>query len=179
MLSLRAVRRSILLGLCLLGVGLVLGCGYQLIRAPKGGELQRVAIRGFSNDSFEPGVELLVSDALRREFLRRGEVRLVDDSELADLVIAGAVEEVDVRRRSFSSISFSLEYEVKMNLALAVTQPDGTELRLDGRTMNETERFLASADVEVTRTNREEALRRLASLLAVRIHDVLTAPVTP
>ena len=77
-----------------------------------------MAIRGLANDSFEPGVETLVSDALAREFLRRGALRLVDTPETADLVIGGSVKSIEVRRRSFSSILFALEYEVRMELAL-------------------------------------------------------------
>jgi hypothetical protein len=179
-LFLRAVKRRIQLVLCVLSVCLLAGCGYTLLRHQRGsGDAQRVAVRGFSNDSFEPGVELVVTDALKREFLRRGEVRLVENAELADLLVGGAVSTLEIRRRSFDSISFTLEYEVAMALDLAIVKPDGSEIRLDSRVLRDTERYLASADVEVTRTNRDEAIRRLASVLAVRVHDVLTEPVTP
>jgi hypothetical protein len=42
---------------------------------------------------------------------------------------------------------------------------------LDPRSLRETERYLASADVGALHRNRAEALRRLASLIAVRVHD--------
>jgi hypothetical protein len=35
------------------------------------------------------------------------------------------------------------------------------------------ESYLASADIEVQRKNREEALRKIAVVLAARIHDVI------
>jgi hypothetical protein len=38
---------------------------------------------------------------------------------------------------------------------------------------------VASADVEVERTHREEALRRLATLLAGRVHDALFERIAP
>ena len=47
---------------------------------------------------------------------------------------------------------------------------DGRNL-YDPNALRESERYLASADAEVTRTHREEAIRRLAGLLAARIHD--------
>ena len=54
------------------------GCGYKLIdySEPIAG-LGSVAIQTFKNESYEPGVEFVVADALRREFLRRGALILV------------------------------------------------------------------------------------------------------
>jgi Lipopolysaccharide-assembly len=150
------------------------GCGYSFVRYGSGlGDVRRVAIRGLSNDSFEPGVEMLVSDALAREFLRRGALRLVSDPETADLVISGAVKSVRVKRRSFSSVLFALEYEVRLELALSLARRDGTPVPIDPNALSESERFLGSSDLEVTRTNRQEALRRLAGVLAGRVHDAL------
>jgi len=159
---------------------LVGGCGYSFVRYGGGlGDVRRIAIRGLGNDTFEPGVESLVSDALTREFRQRGALRLVDDPAAADLVIGGAVRRVDVRRRSFSSILFALEYEVRMELGLTVSQRDGTPVPIDTNALAESERYLASADVEVTRTNRQEALRRLAGVLAGRVHDALYERIAP
>jgi hypothetical protein len=156
------------------------GCGYSFVRYGSGlGDVRRVAIRGLTNDSFEPGVETLVSEALAREFLRRGALRLVDTPETADLVIGGAVKSIEVRRRSFSSILFALEYEVRMELALTLARRDGTPVAIDANALAESERYLASSDLEVTRTNRQEALRRLAGVLAGRVHDALYERIAP
>ena len=150
------------------------GCGYSLVRYGSGlGDARRVAIRGLGNDSFEPGVEALVSDALAREFSQRGALRLVDDPAVADLVIGGTVKSVETRRRSFSSVLFALEYEVRIQLGLTIRQRDGVEVALDPHALTESERYLASSDVEVTRKYRQEALRRLAGVLAGRVHDAL------
>ena len=45
--------------------------------------------------------------------------------------------------------------------------------------MRETEFYLTSADVEAQRKNREEALRRLAGLLATRFFDAVSEGVAP
>jgi hypothetical protein len=84
-----------------------------------------------------------------------------------------------VRRRSFSSILFALEYEVRMELGLSVARRDGTPVPIDPHALTEAERYLASSDVEVTRTNRQEALRRLAGVLAGRVHDALYERIAP
>jgi hypothetical protein len=167
-------RVSVVLGLALVG------CGYSLVRYGSGlGDVRRVAIRGLTNDSFEPGVEALVSDALAREFAQRGALRLVDDPAAADLVIGGSVTSVEVRPESFSSILFALEYQVRMRLGLTVKRRDGSEVPIDPNALVESERYLASSDLEVTRTNRQEALRRLAGVLAGRVHDALYERIAP
>jgi hypothetical protein len=94
-------------------------------------------------------------------------------------VIGGSVKSIEVRRRSFSSILFALEYEVRMELALTLARRDGTPVAIDANALAESERYLASSDLEVTRTNRQEALRRLAGILAGRVHDALYERIAP
>jgi hypothetical protein len=171
-------RRALALALCLL-VPLA-GCGYHLVRYSEAlGDVRRVAIRGLVNDSFEPGIDSVVGDALHREFLRRGALEIVEDPTVADLVIEGRVRDVRIRSRSFSSIQFALEYEVVLRLDIEVNRRDGTPVAIDRRALVESELYLASADIEVARTNREEALRRLSTVLAGRIHDALYERIAP
>ncbi len=150
------------------------GCGYKLVdysEPPEG--LRSVSIRTFDNDTYDPGVELIVADAMRREFLRRGALSLEPDPESADLVIAGSVDRLRTNSRSFTSVALVLEWELTMRLKVRPRLRDGTVLPVDHVAMEETERYLASADVEVTRRNRQEALRKLSALLAARVHDML------
>ena len=148
------------------------GCGYQLVGyAQPDGVTRRVALPTLRNDSYEPGVELLVADALRREFLRRGAFQLTDDPAQADVVVSGSVLPLATESTSFSSVVLALEYQVSLTLELRARRADGSEVALDRRSLRESERYLASADVGALRRNREEALRRIASVLAVRVHD--------
>jgi hypothetical protein len=150
------------------------GCGYKLINYSEPIEnLGSVAVQTFENESYEPGVEFVVADSLRREFLRRGAVVLVDDAIDADLVVSGVVEPIVTRARSFSSIALALEWEVTLQLAVYAQWSDGTRTRLDENATLATERYLASADIEVTRQNRDEAIRTMASGLAAHVHDML------
>jgi hypothetical protein len=164
----------------ILFAGAAAGCGYQLVdyARPEGGA-RRVALPTLRNDSYEPGVELLVADALRREFLRRGAFQLTDDPAAADLVVSGSVLPIKTSSSSFSSVVLALEYQVSLSLELHARRADGSEIPLDPRSLRETERYLASADVAALRRNREEALRRLASVLAVRVHDEVFEVVAP
>ena len=173
-------RASAPVSACLLLVLLAVGCGYEIVAYSQAlGDVRRVAIPGFRNDTYAPGVDGVISEALVREFQRRGAVELVDDPGAADLVISGSVTQFEARRRSFSSIQFALEYELRMGLELVVTRPDGTEVAIDRRALTESDFYFSSADLEVGRTNREEATRRLAGVLAGRIHDALYERISP
>jgi hypothetical protein len=150
------------------------GCGYSLVGYEAGfGDIRTVAIRTPANDTFVPGVEYVVADALRREFLRRGAVRVIDDPAAADLILDGSVRGVRTSGRSFSSVVFTLEYELVLALDLEARRADGTPFPIANRSLEEAEFFLASADVEAMRKNRDEAIRRMAGVLAQRVHDTL------
>ncbi len=162
-----------LCGLAMLGA-FGSSCGYTLVdyQTPPEG-LTSVSIQTFSNESYEPGIELVVADALRREFLRRGVLSVLNDPAAADLVLSGSIDRINTQSRTFSSVSLVLEWEVTLDLNIVAALSNGTLIPVDMRAMRETERYLASADIEATRKNREEALRRLSAVLAVRTHDML------
>ncbi|MGI9432266.1 MAG: LPS assembly lipoprotein LptE [Myxococcota bacterium] len=148
--------------------------GYQWVHYEGAlGDIQTIAIESLRNESLEPGVDSIMSDAIATEFRRRGALRVVEDKNLADLVVDGEVKSVRINARSFSSIQFSLEYAVTVSVDVAIRRRDGTEVELGERSLSETELYFASADVEIVRKNREEAVRRVAVILAGRIHDAL------
>ncbi len=149
-------------------------CGYRFVAYPANSDAsQRVAVRALRNDSSDPGLELVVGDALRGEFARRGALHLVDDADVADVVIEGRIARVETDRRSFSSVVLAVEYEVSVELELDVQRRGEAGSLFDRELLRERELYLSSADVEVQRKNRREALRRLANLLAARIHDTV------
>ena len=77
----------------------VLGCGYAPVRYGGGfGEVRSVAVATLRNDTHEAGAEYLVSDALRREFLRRRGVRLVEDPALAKEIKCSTDSEPPLRK---------------------------------------------------------------------------------
>lgn len=154
------------------------GCGYELVRhadARSVAGAPTIAVATLRNDSVEPGYELEVTDAILREILRRGALAVVDDPDRADFVLSGRVEPIDTRARTFSSIVLALEYELRVTVDLRLRRPDGSEVELPPDLLTETEFYTASPDVEALRKNRQEALRRVASVLATRVHDALSA----
>jgi hypothetical protein len=158
---------------------LCLGCGYRSLLAPdpsspegEGGRM-RLAVDSIRNDSPEPWLDRIVTEAIRREMAARGRIELVDNPEAADLVLRGRVRPLDIRSQSFSSYVAALEYALTLELDCEVLRRQGDIVRLDSEMLSETDVYLASADVEVTRRNRLELLRRLSDLLAGRLADSL------
>jgi hypothetical protein len=162
-------------------IGLVaISCGYGLVRYSGGfGAIKTVAIETPRNDSYDAGVEFIVADALRREFLRRRAPRLISEPDRADLVISGRVLPIRATSRSFSSVLQALEYELVLDVQLLARRSDGSEVPIDPRVTQESERYLASADSEALRKNREEALRQASNLLAGRVYDALYETLAP
>lgn len=141
--------------------------------------MRKVAIETPRNDSTDPGLEFVVADALRREFLRRRGARVVEDVGQADLVLSGRVLGLDERGEAFSSVVLAIEFQLSMRLELIARRPDGSEVPIDPRSQWETETYLSSPDLEAQRKNREEALRHLAATLAGRVYDSLYETLTP
>ena len=166
--------------LLLVPLALSWGCGYRFVA---GGEslpdVRVVSIQTPSNDSFESGAGYAVAEALRGELLRRGGATLSEDPERADLVISGRVLGVESRARSLSSVFLALEFELTLSLELEVTRRGDAPLELPLRRLTETELYLASADVEAERKNRDEALGRVAQLAATRFFDALSLALQP
>lgn len=166
-------------GLAVILLVLCLGCGYRSLLAPDGsspegeGGRMRLAVKSIRNDSPEPWLDRIVTEAIRREMATRGRIELVENPETADLVLRGRVRPLDIRSKSFSSYVAALEYALTLELDCEVLRRQGDIVRLDSEMLSETDVYLASADVEVTRRNRLELLRRLSDLLAGRLADSL------
>lgn len=153
---------------------LIAGCGYRFVEYRGDDEQRRrIAVVTLDNDSQEPGVELLASQALRHEILTRGGLGLIDDRKRADFTLRGRVLPVRTRSRSFTGVVLAREYEVSLRLELRVEGTDGVGGSLLREEFEASEIYLASADAAVLRKNRQEALRYLCGLLASRVHDVM------
>jgi hypothetical protein len=154
-----------------LALGVSLGCSYRLADADS--PRVPIAVATLTNDTLEPGAELAVGAALRREFGRAGRLRLVEQPSASGYSIAGRVAAVDTVGRTFTPGVRALEYTLSMRLDLRVSDPDGRPVYIDPFATTASEIYLASTDIEISRKNRAEALRRLSALIAARIHGEL------
>jgi len=141
-----------------------------------------MCLRTLDNDSMEPGLERVVSEALRREWLQRGRYRLVDDPAKADWVLSGRVLPLQVRTETLSPVVLALEHTIELAIELRIERgrAEGEPSReLPSASLRESEIYFASPDLEVGRKNRGEALRRIASLIASRAHAVVDREIAP
>jgi len=161
-------------------LALACGCGYRFVAGSESlPDVRVVSIQTPRNDSFQTGAGYAIAEALRGELLRRGGATLSEDPERADLVISGRVLGVESRARSLSSVFLALEIELTLSLELEARARGEGPLALPFRRLDETELYLASADVEAERKNRDEALGRLAQLAATRFLDALSLVLQP
>ena len=166
----------------ILSLVLVFGCGYRSVLGPapaefagarEPGEQTRIVVLALTNDSPEPWLDRIVTDAMRREMSARGGFRLVDERSDAELMLRGRVRPLNIRSKSFSGFVAALEYELTVALDLELVLESGQAIRLDPRVLSESDVYLASADIEVTRSNRLETIRRLSDLLSSRVADLI------
>jgi len=156
------------------------GCGYQLVNYRGAlGDVRRVSIQTLRNDSVSPGFGLVMTEALMKEFQRRGALQVVSDPSLADLTIGGRVLPIATYTRSFSSVVLAFEYQLNVIIQLEVRRRDGTLIPIDGGALTDSEIYTATADAESSLTNQQEALRRVASVIAGRVHDALFERLMP
>jgi hypothetical protein len=164
-------------------VATLFACGYHSTLAPApepgasgavaGSARSRVTVLALKSDSPEPWLDRIVTDALRREVGGRARLLLTDDPATAELQVRGRIRPLDINSRSFSSFVAALEYSLTLALDLEVVLESGDVVRLDPVMLSESDSYLASPDIEVTRTNRLEALRRISDLLAGRVADAI------
>ncbi len=159
-------------------VVLALGaCGYRALDGSEvfGPDVHTIEIEAFENESREPGLEQQVADALVEEFSRRAWLEPVLQGQLSspDLVMTGQLHSAEVRSNSFSSGGLALEERVDVRLDVSVRRRASSEVVYRHPGFRVTEVFLSSADPQVYASNKEQALRRVSSVIAERVHDEL------
>ncbi|MCB9475548.1 MAG: hypothetical protein H6684_06940 [Deltaproteobacteria bacterium] len=153
-----------------LGVAVTTGCGYT--REGRGANLdtgiRSVAIPVFRNDTFEAGLETIVTDALRREFLLHNFVKIAP-AEKADAIAVGVIRKFNTKPISFSETDFATEYRASIRMSLKIVAPDGHVLWADER-IAEVAEYPANEDVFASEANKRAAIRSIAEKIARDTH---------
>jgi hypothetical protein len=149
-------------------------CGYRALdgRNAFGPDVHTIRLVAFENESREPGLEQQVADAMNEEFLRRGWLE-PEVGTTGDLVMSGVLHSASVRANSYSSGGLALEERIEIRLDVSVRRTTSGEIVYQHPDFRETEVFLSSADPMVYASNKEQALRRVSSAIAERVHDEL------
>jgi len=161
--------KHLLLSLSLSGFLLVTGCGYQMVgketHIPPG--LNSVAIPTFKNLTFEPGIEIPLTQAFLREFIQDRRVNVVGRAE-ASSVLEAMVKYFRIYSVAFDASGFVQEYQTDVILDITLKDREGKVLWQE-KDFTETSWFRASSSGLLNEANKQAAIQEAGKLIAGRI----------
>jgi hypothetical protein len=161
--------RARIIGLLALAA-LLAACGYRPPGAALPVRLQRLHVAPFANDTFRPGVNAVVAEAVLRRLQLDHRVAVVEEGG-AEAVLAGAVRQYENEAVAFERVDIGRRFRVRLFVAATlVDRRGGPTLRQEvvGEAF-----YTAAAAVTGTRAAEEDAVRRAAQDLAERLVAVL------
>ncbi len=117
------------------------GCGYQFVGEssllPK--EDRTIYVEPFVNRSRDVGLDKELTTALRGEFYRRGQLKIVESAEQADLILSGVIRSLDSTVASVNRDDEVLQYEslLIMDVTLRRREPNEILWRGQGVRLNQ------------------------------------------
>jgi len=138
-MSIRWVRpwfdlRFVVTGVVLMSLG---GCGYQWIGQssllPK--DAKTVYVEPFINRSRDVGMEQELTSALRSEFYRRGQLRVVDVEDQADIIVSGVVRSLETSVASVNRYDEVLQYQAILILDATLRRREPNEILWRGQAL--------------------------------------------
>ena len=117
------------------------GCGYQFVGEstllPK--DSKTIYVEPFVNRSRDVGMEKELTSALRGEFYRRGQLRIVDQVDQADVILSGVVRSLDSSVASVNRRDEVLQFESVLNLDVTLRRREPDEILWRGQGLRLTE----------------------------------------
>ena len=129
-----------------------LGCGYQL--AGQNSLLMKnvrsIYVEPFITRSRDVGIDKELTTALRSEFYRRGQIKLVDQSDEADAIVTGVIRSLDNRLASVNRQDEALQYEAVLIVDVTLRRREPNEILWRGPNTRLTQLFAGSRAAVVT-----------------------------
>ena len=109
---------------------LMAGCGYSFAGRSEAfpNDIRTVYIEAFINQTRNVGLEKELTSALRSEFYRRGQLRVVDTLDQADGIVAGVVRSFDSHVASVNRYDEVLQYETAMVVDASLRRREPNEI---------------------------------------------------
>ncbi len=145
-------------------------CGYRLEGegfAPSSG-IRSIAIPTFTNETYEAGIETIVTNALLKEFIKDRRVKILGQDE-ADAIMEGTVTSFTTSSVAYDLSGVVLEYRTWVALDIIVKRKRGGEVLWSQRGLLESDTYRVSSDVRFTEAQKERAIQGIAEKLAGRI----------
>jgi outer membrane lipopolysaccharide assembly protein LptE/RlpB len=161
----------------LLGAAMFLalaGCGYQFVGEssllPR--DARTVYVEPFVNRSRDVGLEKELTTALRSEFYQRGQLKVVDSLEQADVVLSGVIRSLDSNVSSVNRENEVLQYEAVLVLDVALRRREPDEILWRGQNVRLNGVFAGSRAAVVTTSSEFLQSRTLSATDVRRMTDI-------
>jgi len=137
----RSSKRIFLALLAGMSLPVFAGCGYQFVGEssllPK--DARTIYVEPFFNRGRDVGMEKELTTALRAEVYRRSQLRVVDQSEQADLILSGVIRSLESNVSSVNRQDEVLEYESILILDVTLRRREPNEILWRGQGVRLTE----------------------------------------
>lgn len=148
-------------------------CGYQFVGdsslLPK--DAKTMYVEPFVNRSRDVGVEKELTTALRGEFYRRGQLKVVEGSEQADLILSGVIRSLDSNVATVNRKDEVLQYESVLILDVTLRRREPNEILWRGQGVRLNQVYGGSRAAVVT-TSSEFRTGTLNALDVRRMTDI-------
>ena len=145
------------------------GCGYKLAgketHLPPG--VGSVAIPTLVNQTLEPGIEIVFTQAFLNEFIKDRRVQVVDRRE-ADSIFEGVIKSLVILSVSYDKSGFALEYQTIVTMDITLKKQNG-EVLWKEKDLMERAWYRTNPSVIGNEDNRVNAIQQVAQSLAERI----------
>ena len=150
--------RGLLMGLLAAGAG----CGYQLSghAGPAPANLRQLSVPMFRNTTSVPGLERLVTAAVREQFQRDGRARLATDTS-ATALVRGEVRRYQLQLLATDRADFAVEYRIESEVQITVEDRQRGQIIVNQPIVVNTE-YIESERVVPSDVARERALQAMA-----------------
>jgi outer membrane lipopolysaccharide assembly protein LptE/RlpB len=128
------------------------GCGYQLAgqSALLSQDIRRIYVEPFTSRTRDVGLDQELTSALRSEFYRRGQLKVVDQLDQADAIVSGVIRSLDSHVASVNRKDEVLQWESVMVLDVSLRRREPNEMLWRGQGTRLTQVFSGSRAAVVT-----------------------------
>jgi outer membrane lipopolysaccharide assembly protein LptE/RlpB len=151
------------------------GCGYQFVGEssllPK--EARTIYVEPFVNRSRDVGLDKELTTALRGEFYRRGQLKIVESAEQADLILSGVIRSfVDSTVASVNQDDEVLQYESLLIMDVTLRRREPNEILWRGQGVRLNQVYAGSRAAVVTTSSAFQSTTTLNSRDVSQFTDI-------
>ena len=150
------------------------GCGYQFVGEssllPK--EARTIYVEPFVNRSRDVGLDKELTTALRGEFYRRGQLKIVDSAEQADVILSGVIRSFADSTASVNRDDEVLQYESLLIMDVTLRRREPNEILWRGQGVRLNQVYAGSRAAVVTTSSAFQSTGTLNSTDVSRLTDI-------